>query len=420
MRGGGDFVVMNRKEKLRLDAEKRLHEKTKDLRNIPEDVDALIHELKVHQVELEMQNEELRDSRRELESLHEKYYDLYNFAPAGYLTLDLTSLITEVNDTCANLLGFTKEYLNGTRFVWYISPNSRKVFQSYFKKAFKTIEKQAFDIELIPRNGVHFYSHVELLPQVDQGIVQTKMAIVDISERKKLEDELMRSNKELQQFAYVASHDLQEPLRTISSFTQLLEKRYHDKLDKDADEFIEYVVEASQRMQQMILDLLEYSRVATKGSLFKEVDTNESLNRALFNLKGIIELNNAEITSDSLPNVIADENQITKVFQNLISNAIKFRKLEIPLEIHISVFKDDERNEYVFSVADNGIGMDPQYADRIFTIFQKLHTLDEYQGSGIGLSIVKRIVERHGGKVWVKSALEHGSTFYFTIPTSHS
>lgn len=413
MRGGG-FIVMDEKEKLRSTAEKKVQKREKK-ENIPKNIDNLIHELQVHQVELEIQNEELRESQKELEKLHEKYYDLYNFAPVGYFTLDLTSKIIELNTTGANLLGFTKDYLNDTRFVWYVSRESSKTFRNYLKEALQTIEKQSFDIGLIRKNSTVFYAHVELVPKVDHE-VQLKMAVVDISQRKKLEDELRRSNDELQQFAYVASHDLQEPLRTISSFTQLLERRYHNKLDENADEFMTYVVEAAQRMQQMILDLLEYSRVATKGGFFKEVNTNESLDKALFNLKGTIEDTDAIITRDDLPTVIGDESQLIKVFQNLISNAIKFRDPEIPLKIHISAFKNEKENEYIFNIADNGIGMDSQYAKRIFTIFQRLHTMDEYQGSGIGLAIVKRIIERHGGKIWVESLLGKGSTFYFTIP----
>ena len=405
---------MDEKEKLRSTAEKKVQKREKK-ENIPKNIDNLIHELQVHQVELEIQNEELRESQKELEKLHEKYYDLYNFAPVGYFTLDLTSKIIELNTTGANLLGFTKDYLNDTRFVWYVSRESSKTFRNYLKEALQTIEKQSFDIGLIRKNSTVFYAHVELVPKVDHE-VQLKMAVVDISQRKKLEDELRRSNDELQQFAYVASHDLQEPLRTISSFTQLLERRYHNKLDENADEFMTYVVEAAQRMQQMILDLLEYSRVATKGGFFKEVNTNESLDKALFNLKGTIEDTDAIITRDDLPTVIGDESQLIKVFQNLISNAIKFRDPEIPLKIHISAFKNEKENEYIFNIADNGIGMDSQYAKRIFTIFQRLHTMDEYQGSGIGLAIVKRIIERHGGKIWVESLLGKGSTFYFTIP----
>lgn len=407
---------MDEKEELRHVAEERLHEKkTDELENLPEDVEALIHELQVHQIELEIQNEELRNSRVELEKLNEKYYDLYNFAPVGYFTLDLTSKITNVNSTGSDLLGFTKKHLMDTRFNWYIAPKYSESFQNRFKQAFGTMEKQIFEIGLIQKNGIIFYAHVELLPQFTSE-AQIKMVVVDITERKKLEDELKRSNDELQQFAYVASHDLQEPLRAISSFTQLLERRYSDKLDKDADEFIGYVVEAAKRMQQMILDLLEYSRIMTKGEEFREINTTEALNEALFYLKSIIEECNVEITHDELPQLRADRSQITKVFQNLISNAIKFRNPGVPPKIHISAKEDKEKNEYVFSVQDNGIGMDPQYAEQIFTIFQRLHTLDEYPGTGIGLSIVRRIIERHGGHVWVESELGKGSTFYFTIP----
>ena len=229
-------------------------------------------------------------------------------------------------------------------------------------------------------------------------------------------DELKRSNKELQQFAYVSSHDLQEPLRTIASFTQLLERRYKGKLDSDADEFMDYIVEAAIRMKQQIQDLLEYSRVGTKGEEFELVDTNNILNQTIKGLHTLIIESNAEITFDELPNVMGDAGQLEKVFHNLISNAIKFRKHEEPLKIHISAYKSEDENEYVFSVQDNGIGIEEQYTERIFTIFQRLHTRDVYKGTGIGLSIVKRIIERHDGRVWVESDFGEGSTFYFTIP----
>ena len=405
---------MDRKEKLRSVAEERLREKTDNLENLPEDVDALIHELQVHQIELEMQNEELRHSRAELEELNEKYYDLYNFAPVSYFTLDATSAITELNTAGAELLGFDKVNLVKTLFRWYIAPKYSQTFLDYRKQAIKTREKQVFDLGLIRKNGIIFYAHVEMLPQFNHETT-FKMVVVDITERKKLEEELKRSNNELQQFAYVASHDLQEPLRTISSFTQLLERRYKEKLDHDADEFIEYVVEAAQRMQKMILDLLEYSRIMTTGGNFMKIDSNEALDGALFYLKCLIEECNVEITHDKLPIIIADQGQLTKVFQNLISNSIKFSKPDEPPKIRISAELGKNR-EYIFSVQDNGIGMDPQYIERIFTIFQRLHTLDEYQGTGIGLAIVKRIVERHGGRIWVESELGVGSTFYFTIP----
>jgi len=411
-----ELLIMDRKERIRSIAEERLREEKDKFKNLPKDVDSLIHELQVHQIELEMQNEELRDSRAELENLNEKYYDLYNFAPVGYFTLAATTAITEINATGADLLGFDKNHLIKTLFRWYITPKYSEKFMYHHKQAIETGEKQVFDLGLIRKNGIIFYAHVEMLPQFDPETT-FKMAVVDITERKKTEDDLKRSNAELQQFAYVASHDLQEPLRTVSSFTQLIERRYHGKLDEDADEFIEYIVEAAQRMQQMILDLLEFSRVVTKGGEFKEVDTNEALDTALFYLKGLIEECNVEITRDYLPKLVADKSQFTKVFQNLISNSIKFSKPNEPPKIHISSRKEENRDEYIFCVQDNGIGMEPQYAERIFTIFQRLHTLDEYKGTGIGLSIVKRIIERHGGRIWVESELGEGSTFYFTIPT---
>ena len=231
-------------------------------------------------------------------------------------------------------------------------------------------------------------------------------------------EELKRSNEELQQFAYVASHDLQEPLRTIASFTQLLEKRYKGKLDDDADEFMDYIVDAAKRMQQLIHDLLEYSRVAKKGEKFQPVDIEEVLNSALFNLKTLITKSNVEITHDKLPTVTAYKSQLIQLLQNLIGNAIKFKKTNELLKIHISAQKDEKNFEYLFSVSDNGIGIEKEYFDRIFTIFQRLHTREEYTGTGIGLSTAKKIIEYHDGRIWVESEPGVGSTFYFTIPVS--
>lgn len=225
-----------------------------------------------------------------------------------------------------------------------------------------------------------------------------------------------RSNEDLQRFAYITSHDLQEPLRTIASFTQLLERRYKGKFDSDADEFIDFIVDAATRMRKMIQDLLEYSRVTTQGHEFKEVNSGNILKQVLYSLKTIIDENNAKITYDSLPLIFADEAQIGRVFQNLISNVIKYKKPDTPPKIHISSVQDNENKEYIFSISDNGIGIEEQYFDRIFNIFQRLHTREEHEWTGIGLSVVKRIVERHGGRIWLESEQGKGSTFYFTIP----
>jgi len=253
----------------------------------------------------------------------------------------------------------------------------------------------------------------------------------DITARKKAEEELahktvelVRSNKELQEFAYIASHDLQEPLRMIASYTQLLARRYEGRLDAEADEFIQYAVQGAIRLQGLINDLLAYSRVGTQGKPFSPTDCSEVLRRVLANLKIAIEESGAIVRHSKLPIVMGDATQLTQLFQNLISNAIKFRDKRPP-EIVIEAERvtetrispdDPSRPAWRFSVSDNGIGIEPQYFNRIFIIFQRLHGREEYPGSGIGLAICKKIVERHGGCIWVESELAKGATFHFTIP----
>ncbi|MGB9979675.1 ATP-binding protein [Methanobacterium sp.] len=242
-------------------------------------------------------------------------------------------------------------------------------------------------------------------------------ALTSYRNRNKLKEsvsELKRSNNELESFAYITSHDLQEPLRTIASYAQLIERRYKGKLDPDADEFINFMVDGSKRMKEMIQGLLDYSRVGTKGNEFTEFNTQDALDYALSNLMTAINENNAKITHTHLPTIYADKDQIARVFQNLIGNALKFQKEGVKPQIHISAKKEDM--EHVFSVSDNGIGIDGQYCDQIFEVFKRLHAIGEYSGAGVGLAIVKRIIDRHGGRIWVESKPSNGSTFYFTIP----
>jgi len=225
--------------------------------------------------------------------------------------------------------------------------------------------------------------------------------------------DLERSNKELEQFAYVASHDLQEPLRMVSSYTQLLADRYKDKLDQNANDYINFAVDGANRMQRLIQDLLSYSRVTTRGKSLAPVDTHAALGEAILNLQTAIKESGAMVTNDDLPTINADYTQLVQLFQNLIANGIKFHGATPP-RIHISANK--KGNEWVFSIKDNGIGIEPQYSQKIFVVFQRLHAGNKYPGTGIGLAICSRIVQRHGGRIWVESELGKGATFFFTLP----
>jgi len=242
----------------------------------------------------------------------------------------------------------------------------------------------------------------------------------EMQERKQVEEalrekteELSRSNRDLEQFAYVASHDLQEPLRMVTSYVQLLARRYKGKLDSDADEFIGFAQDGATRMWSLINDLLTYSRVGMRDNQLEPTDCEKVLSLSLNNLEVAIQENRALVTHDALPTVMADRPQWIQLFQNLIENAIKFRGKEPP-RVHVSASRNG--NGWIFSVRDNGIGIAPEYSKRIFTIFQRLHGREEYPGTGIGLALCQKIVERHGGHIWVESQVGEGATFYFTLP----
>ena len=257
----------------------------------------------------------------------------------------------------------------------------------------------------------------------DGAVTGAVVIFRDITERRQGERqveeqrrELERSNAELQQFAYVASHDLQEPLRMVASYTQLLAKRYQGKLGADADDFIHYAVDGARRMQTLINDLLAYSRVGTRGRPFEPTDCNQIVRLALANLKVAVEESGAAVDVGELPTVFADRTQLGQLFQNLLANAIKFRHADRPPRVSVTAERVEDESAWRFAVADNGIGIAAEHFERIFVIFQRLHTREQYAGTGIGLAVCRKIVERHGGRMWVESEVDRGATFRFTIP----
>jgi PAS domain S-box-containing protein len=350
-----------------------------------------------------------------------RYRRLFESAKDGILILDAgTGMVVEVNPFLIKLLGFSHEALLGKK-VWELGffkdiIANQDNFAELQQKEYIRYEDMALETSDGRRIQVEFISNVYRVNH--QKVIQCN--IRDISERKQTEEKLARimadlesSNKELEQFAYVASHDLQEPLRMVSSYTQLLAQRYEGQLDDTARKYIHYAVDGAIRMQTLINDLLAYSRVGTRSQPLAPTDSHSALGEAIRNLVVMIEENHAIVTNDDLPTVRADASQLVLVFQNLLANAIKFRREDLP-RVHVSA--QDHGREWVFSVQDNGIGIAPQHAKRVFVIFQRLHTREEYPGTGIGLAVCQRIVERHGGKIWFESEPGKGATFFFTLP----
>lgn len=354
---------------------------------------------------------ERRRAEEKLRESENRYRQMFQVNRAVKLLIDPeSSEIVDANRAAADFYGYELERLKQMKITDINVLPSEDVFQK-MSEAYAQ-EKNYFLFQHRLASGESRYVEVYSTPLDLHGKRLLYSIVHDITDRRKVEEELVRSNEDLQQFAYVASHDLQEPLRNVASCLQMLEKKYKSNLDADADKLIHYAVESSVRMKALILDLLAYSRVGTRGAPFRPVDCERTLVQVMRNLAASISETGAMITYDPLPTISADGTQLLQVFQNLIGNGLKFRSGNQPV-IHVSAVKD--KNEWVFSVEDNGIGIQPQHLDRIFVIFQRLNKRSQYEGTGMGLAIVKKVVERHGGRVWVESEPGVGTTFYFTI-----
>ncbi len=405
---------------------KRLNVKGNDeLSHLTTNINQMLNLLTARTVELENAYKSLKINR-------EHYLTLFNSIDEGFCTIEVLFdennkpkdyILLEMNPAFQKHMGLDKKKdklgfdtlldhsehafeiygkiaLTGEPMRFLTEPIKNKWYDVY---AFKVGNNEGHEVALIFNDITKFKKSEKKLKEYQHSLEEKV---------KKRTKELTRSNSELENFAYIASHDLREPLRMITNFLQLLERRYTDDLDQDAHEFIGFAVDGAKRLDHMINDLLEYSQVTSKEREFNLVDLEQILNETLINLKITIEENNAVITHDRLPKIVGDRKRLVQLFQNLISNSIKYRRNETP-RIHISV--KDEKTHYCFSLKDNGIGISTDHLKRIFTIFKRLHRTDEYEGSGIGLAIVQKIVYQHGGHIWVESKEGVGSKFNFTI-----
>ncbi len=345
-------------------------------------------------------------------------------APSGMIMVDEMGRVVLVNSQVERMFGYSREELLGESIDLLVPSSVRAKHPCQRAGFFADPKARAMgagrDLYGQRKDGTQLPVEIGLNPLMTDGERFVLASIVDITERKHSEAllqekllELQRSNEDLQQFAYVCSHDLQEPLRVISNYSQLLARRYSDKLDQDANDFIEFTVDATRRMQELINDLLLYSRVDTKGKEFVRTACSEIVAIALANLRVSISESSAVVNCAELPVISADRSQLLQVFQNLIGNAIKFRSENVPA---VTVSAEDAGKNWLFSVNDNGLGFDMKYGERIFVIFQRLHTKEMYPGSGIGLAVCKKIIERHGGSIWAESEPGKGTKFSFTLP----
>jgi PAS domain S-box-containing protein len=340
------------------------------------------------------------------------------------LMLDPEGRVVSWNEGAERIKGYRAEEIIGQHFSLFYAPedviNGKPSLELEEATKNERFEDEAWRVR---KDGSRFFASVVITALRDEkGLLRGFGKITrDITERKRAEKhllktmrELERSNGDLQQFTNVAAHDLQEPLRMVASFTRLLADRYRGSLSSEADEFFAYAVDGCTRMQRLIADLLVYSRVGANERALRKISSESAMNEALTNLRATIDDSGAVVTHDSLPAITMDETQLTQVFQNLIGNAIRYRNAEIP-RVHVSATRNSG-DEWIFSVQDNGLGIDPQDYERIFVLFQRLHGQNEFKGTGIGLAICKKVVERQGGRIWVESQPGKGATFYFSVP----
>ena len=360
---------------------------------------------------LDRSRQETVDTRNKLQAILDNTVD-------GLITINKEGIIQNYNKACENIFGYTSKEVMGENVKILMPSPYRQAHDTYLNNYHETGEKKIIgigrEVEGQRKDGTIFPLDLSVSEVTVQGQSFYSGIVRDISDRKKAEDEIMRSNDELERFAYVASHDLQEPLRMISNFTQLLEEEYSETFDQQAGEYMAFIIDAAHRMQDLVNDLLEYSRIGYEDSGFLDFDAKLHTEMVISNLQELIQESNAKIVVKDLPVIWANPTRFLRLMQNLIGNGIKYRRKDVTPEITIQAKKQDR--EWLFSVEDNGIGIKEEYLKQIFIIFRRLHAKHEYQGTGIGLAVCKKIVDSFEGTIWAESTPGKGSVFYFTVP----
>ena len=399
------------------------------------DVQSVVHELRVHQIELEMQNDELCRMHQELEASREKYFDLYDLAPVGYVTLDEKEIILEANLTVAALLRKERSHLIGQPLTLFIIREDQDIYYQHHKRLFETRQHQECEVRMRKGDGTRLWARVESVSaKGSDGGPASRTAIIDITSGKQAEEELDRyrqhlealveertaeltvSNEELKAFNYTVSHDLRAPLRQMRGFVELLQKRMEDQLDEKSRQYALMISNSSKKMERLINDLLSFSNLCRKEVHKRGVNLSHVLKESVDQISEETKGRDILWKIGDLPTVYGEPLMLKLVFVNLISNAVKFTSTRPRAEIEIGC--RDDGSENVCFIKDNGVGFNMDYADRLFGVFQRLHTHDEFEGTGIGLANVRRIISAHGGRTWAEGSVGQGATVYFTLPKS--
>jgi len=416
---------------LRVWAEARLKERkgSMEREKDPEDAKRLLHELQVHQLELEMQNEELREARRQVEVLLEKYSDLYDFAPVGYVTVDARGKIRQANLGMAGLLGTPRSLLTGQGLGSFLAGGERRTFDAFVAKAFRGEGKDACDVSLVVQGVGTVFLRLE--GEVSRRSGECLVAVLDVTARRKAEGEalalaaqldqrvkertadLEASNRELEAFSYSVSHDLRAPLRAIDGYATLLAEHCGGGLDAEGMRLLETIERNARKMGCLIDDLLQFSRTGRSELRKRDVDMDAVVANLLDELIPAAERGKVDVRLLPLPPAFGDPALIRVVLQNLVSNALKFSARQERPVVEIGSCPTRDGPEYF--VRDNGVGFDPKYVGKLFGVFQRLHSMSEFGGTGIGLALSRRIVERHGGKIRAEGETGRGATFSFTL-----